>query len=111
MFRQVPGLPHGAAGSKRRPKKNKSGIDGRIMDPVARRAAQRAAKAIQTAGSLQSAPSSPSCARETDAARLETVQVQPASSAQAVSVPKPRKVRIQVTFSYFSLSPPVDHLQ
>jgi hypothetical protein len=55
MSRQVPGLPQATAGSKRRPKKNKSGIDGRIMDPIARRAAQRAAKA---AAAQHSAPSS-----------------------------------------------------
>lgn len=44
MSRQVPGLPHTTAGSKKQPKKNTTGIDGRILDPIARRAAQRAAK-------------------------------------------------------------------
>lgn len=40
MFRQVPGLPHAATGTARKVKKNKSVIDGQIMDPIARHAAQ-----------------------------------------------------------------------
>ena len=51
MSSQVPGLPRGVAGTVRRTKKNKSGINGRIMDPLARRAAQRAAIAAQTGNS------------------------------------------------------------
>jgi hypothetical protein len=65
LFRQVPGLPQATAGSKKRcTKVNTSGIDGRIMDPVARRAAQRAAKGLR--------------AREEDAAQpaLTAVNVQ-----------------------------------
>lgn len=57
MSRQIPGLPHPTAGAatKRRPKKNKSGIEDRIMDPIARRAAQRAAKLA----AAQASPSAP----------------------------------------------------
>ena len=40
-------------------KENNSGIDGRILDPLARRTAQRAAKAKQLATAPQSAPPSP----------------------------------------------------
>lgn len=44
MFRQVPGLPRVVAGTGRRAKTDIGGIEDRIMDPIARRAAQRAAK-------------------------------------------------------------------
>ena len=54
----MPGLPQATAGSKRQPKKNKSGIDGQIMDPIARHTAQRAAKAAKAAAAQRSAPSS-----------------------------------------------------
>jgi hypothetical protein len=48
MSRQVPRLPQATAGSKKRSTKvNKSSINGRIMDPVARRTAQRAAKTLR----------------------------------------------------------------
>lgn len=52
FFRQVPDLPHATAGPSKKHKKNKSGIEGRIMDPVARSAAQRAAKEARNANHL-----------------------------------------------------------
>jgi hypothetical protein len=42
--RQIPGLPRGTAAHNKRSKKNVTGIAGRIMDPIARAAAQRASK-------------------------------------------------------------------
>ena len=44
LFRQIPDLPLSTAGPSKKPKLNKSGIEGRIMDPIARSAAQRAAR-------------------------------------------------------------------
>ena len=44
--RQIPGLPRAAAGTSKKVKKNVSGINGRILDPIARSAAQRAARQI-----------------------------------------------------------------
>ena len=44
LLRQIPDLPLSTAGPSKKPKLNKSGIDGRIMDPIARSAAQRAAR-------------------------------------------------------------------
>ena len=61
MSRQIPGLPCATAGTKRRAKKNKTGILGRILDPIAQREAQHTAKAIQMATAQAStlAPLSP----------------------------------------------------
>lgn len=47
--RQIPGLPRGAAANAKRSKKNVTGIAGRIMDPIARAAAQRASKILSAA--------------------------------------------------------------
>jgi hypothetical protein len=44
ILRQIPDLPLSTAGPSKKPKLNKSGIEGRIMDPIARSAAQRAAR-------------------------------------------------------------------
>jgi hypothetical protein len=74
MSRQVPGLPQSTAGSKKRSKENKSGIDGRIMDPIARRTAQRAAKALRT--------------REAGAAQPAPVRLDPQHAAAAADIPQ-----------------------
>lgn len=60
MFRQIPGLPRPAAGTARRMKKNKSGIADRIMDPLARRAAQRAAQLARQGQDTRTPTPSPS---------------------------------------------------
>ena len=44
IFRQIPDLPLSTAGPSKKPKLNKSGIKGRILDPIARSAAQCAAR-------------------------------------------------------------------
>jgi hypothetical protein len=54
IIRQIPDLPHATAGPSKKPKKNMSGVEGRIVDPVARSAAQRAAKEAGNAGRLAS---------------------------------------------------------
>ena len=44
LFRQIPDLPRAAAGPSRKLKKNYTSMKDRIMDPVARAAAQRIAQ-------------------------------------------------------------------
>lgn len=79
MTRQVPGLPNTTAARKKQAKKNKSGIDGRIMDPIARCTAQRAAKAMRLAAALHSSPSrgTTSTGAESEAESEHTAQPTP----------------------------------
>jgi hypothetical protein len=49
FFRQIPDLPRATAGVSRKPKKNYTNVKGRIMDPVARSAAQRIAQQARIA--------------------------------------------------------------
>ena len=46
--RQIPGLPRATVPNNRKGKRNVTGINGRIMDPIARAAAQRAAKKVKS---------------------------------------------------------------
>lgn len=52
--RQIPGLPRGAAANVKKGKKNITGINGRIMDPITRAAAQRAAKKVNSLKTMSS---------------------------------------------------------
>ena len=80
--RQIPGLPRTTATSVKRIKKNITGIDGRIMDPVARAAAQRAAKAVLPPMSGDPGSRLAAAAR---AAPTQATTLQPASSISGIA--------------------------
>ena len=63
ISRQIPGLPKSTAGQKKT-KKKAIGPNGRISDPIARRAAQQAAK--EAARRLPTLPSNPTRAPSVD---------------------------------------------
>ena len=79
--RQIPGLPRTTATSVKRIKKNITGIDGRIMDPIAQAATQHAAKAVRPPTSMSGDPGN----RLAAAASAAPTQPQAASSVSGVA--------------------------
>ena len=90
MSRQVPRLPHATAGGKKQSKENTSGIDGWIMDPIAWRTAQCAAKALH--------------AREAGAAQPAPVRLDTQPAAADANTPQVVHISVYYRFAYFSLS-------
>ena len=92
--RQIPDLPLATAGPSKKRKQNKSGIEGRIMDPIARSAAQRDAR---------NAARLPSPAPEEAPDRREGSVVIVVLNSSIVSPPCPSTPRHDVSVSYFIL--------
>jgi hypothetical protein len=82
-YRQIPGLPRASAASVKRVKTNITGINGRILDPIARAAAQRAAKAVNMPTSGRSAAESSEATQATSSQPTTRISAEPESDTQA----------------------------
>jgi hypothetical protein len=96
--RQVPDLPHATSGPSKKAKKNKSGIEGRIMDPLARSAAQRAAKEARNAARDASAAPEEWEASITDD---EIMDIEPEESSAPRLQPAPPPSEVSVRYFIF----------